>query len=148
MRWFANLSQRERTLVGVMALLAVGVGFYRFVWQPVDTARIAAKAEIAALEQITAEVREAGPSLRNEPEPVRRNPATVVTETAAAFDLPIRRLEPENGVTRVVFSEVGFDALIGWLGSLETDHALRVTAIEMDRRPEPGVVIARITLEN
>lgn len=71
----------------------------------------------------------------------------IVTESSAAFQLTIRRLEPEGNRIRVSLEDATFDALVLWLESLWGDHGLRVNEIEVSRRPAPGIVNATLTLE-
>ena len=71
----------------------------------------------------------------------------VVTATAPEFELAIRRIEPEGAGARVVIEDASFAQVLRWIAALEQEHGLRLAAIEMDRRPEPGTVSARLTLE-
>ena len=71
----------------------------------------------------------------------------VITDTAAVFQLVIRRLEAEGTGARVVLEEATFQQVILWLEALERDHRLRVRDLEMTRRPAPGVVSVTLALE-
>ena len=72
-----------------------------------------------------------------------------MTETAPEFDLAIRRIEPEGAGAgaQLVLDDADFASVLLWIEALEQDHRLRLTAVEMDRRPEPGVVAARMSFE-
>ena len=48
---------------------------------------------------------------------------------------------------RVVLEDAPFDAVILWLDAVQRDQGLRVSEIEITRRPAPGVVNAVLALE-
>lgn len=145
--WWARRSSRERLLLGLLVgALAVYVGIVA-ITQPLLKARRAALDEIARHETALAQLETApeGGAARvaidNRPVPA------VVTDTAPGFDLAIRRIEPEGGGARVVVEDASFAQVLSWIAALEREHGLRLAAVEMDRRPEPGTVSARLTLE-
>ena len=51
-------------------------------------------------------------------------------------------------VVRVSLDDAPYDAVINWVAAMETDAAIALVAIELDRRTAPGIVAARLTLEN
>ena len=146
--WWARRSPRERWLLVGLAAVAALYGVIVGVAQPLLAGRAAALAAIAehdralaALAALPAEA-ETAPS-RSAALPV----AGVLTQTAPDFDLAIRRIEPEGAGARLVLDDAEFAGVLLWIEELERDHGLRLTAIEMDRRPEPGVVSAQMSFE-
>lgn len=148
-QWYGGRDRRERLLI----LIGGGVVIFYLaivvLWQPMSAMRADALADIAKYEAIGARVAAAGPTLAlgagNAPNmPV----AAVITDSASAVGLVIRRIEPEGERTRIELEDADFSVLIDWLALLEKDHSLRVATIELDRRPSPGVVSARISVEN
>lgn len=143
---FNRLSARERVLILAMALLGALAAGYVYFWEPMVRDRARLVADIDRADRLTARLAPWRgsdlPAL-----PVAAETLTVVVaETARDRGLFIRRLEPEEGRARVSLENAGFEALIGWLAELRTDHAVRIAAIEIERRPEPGMVAARMTL--
>ena len=147
--WIAQRTARERVLLGVgflFALLWFGIAV---VWQPLRLHRAHLEATIArydgglaALQNPAFSVADPqAPAADNRPVPV------IVTDTAAVFQLVIRRLEPEDTGARVVLEEATFEQVILWLEALERDHGLRVRDLEMARRPAPGIVSVSLGLE-
>lgn len=147
--WIAQRTDRERVLLGVgflFALLWFGIAV---VWQPLRLHRAHLEATIArydgglaALQNPAFSVADPqAPAADNRPVPV------IVTDTAAVFQLVIRRLEPEDTGARVVLEEATFEQVILWLEALERDHGLRVRDLEMARRPAPGIVSVSLGLE-
>lgn len=140
-------SPRERLMLGGLGIaaalyLAVTAGA-----QPLLAARSEARAAIAASDAVLARLA-ALPEGDAALIPATLRPAVaIVTETAPDFDLAIRRIEPEGAGARLVIEDADFAAVLLWIEALERDHGLRLVALEMDRRPEPGVVSARLTLE-
>lgn len=146
----SQLSPRERNLILLALLVAVIGGGYRFVWLPTEAGRQSARQEIAAYRQLTAAIDafDRGAQPVAAPAAVSDVPmATRVTASAQEAAMPIRRLEPEGARLRVTLEEVAFVDVIDWLARLEADYDMRLAAVELDRRPLPGIVSARITLE-
>ena len=146
--WWVRRSLRERWLLAGLAGAAAAYVAIAVVAQPLLAARAAALAAIAehdrALAQLAALPAEGAPApVRSAALPV----AGVLTETAPEFDLAIRRIEPEGAGARLVLDDADFAGVLLWIEELERDHRLRLTAIEMDRRPEPGVVSAQMSFE-
>lgn len=144
--WWGRRSIRERMLLGVVVSLVGGHLLYAGALRPVFAARAEALAAIARDEAALARLAtlpegDAAPSVAPAAEP-----AAAITESAPGYDLTIRRLEAQGDQTRVEIEDAGFRELILWIEELDRDQALRVIAIEIDRRPEPGVVGARLTL--
>lgn len=145
---FDALTPRERALVAAGAALLIGALVWTEAWRPLETARAEARAEIARLDEAMARARALGDDVAVVETGPSTPAPTVLAATAPAMGLSIQRIEPEGARTRVVLDKAPFDALMRWFEALETEHALRVTALELDRLPEPGYVAARATLEN
>lgn len=145
-RWMAARTAREQATIAAAAVVAAVAAGYSQLWMPLADARSAALADIARHERAIAHVLAAGPDLPRGPAGPALPAATVVATSAPAFGLAIQRVEPEGESTRVVLDSANFEDLLRWLVELEAKHALRVLAVELERRPEPGVVSARVTL--
>jgi type II secretory pathway component PulM len=145
--WFDERTARERVLLLAMAVLALVWLLYAGIWQPLQAREAALLAQIDRHERAVAMLR-AAPVVQTQTAATDTRPVPmIVTDTAAAFSLTIRRLEPEGDGARVILDEVAFEAVVFWLDRLEQNHGLRVTTIEMTRRPAPGVVTATLTLQ-
>ncbi len=148
MKSFAALSSREKILIlAVLPLVALFAG-YRFVWLPVQAARVGARADIAAYRVVidTAALAQRGDAPA--PRAINDTPiATRITRSAEAAGLPVRRIEPDGQGSRVTLDDTPFATVLTWLSDLEQVDGVTVSAIEIDRRPEPGIVSARLLLE-
>ena len=124
------------------------LGVWSLVLNPMLGARSAHLARLADLDRISA-------LLDSLPQTLTTGPATDlpplrqrVTQSAAAAALEIRRLDPQGNALSVSLGDVGFSALAGWLDILTTAQAVQITGAEIARRPEPGIVSARLVLES
>ncbi len=146
---FARLSDRERwlTLCGVPVIVLVVL--YQFVWLPVNAGRAALTADIASYRLIAANAAAANarPETASTPATDRAPMATRITQSADAAGLLLSRLEPDGDQILVTIDDADFAGMMIWIADLEMDQAIRVAAAEIDRRTEPGIVSARITLE-
>ena len=145
--WRAR-SSRERWLllglagIGIAALLIAGL------IRPLFASRAAALEAIGRHESALAQLAALPEGMTAPSAAAATRPVTaIVTETAPEFGLVIRRIEPEGAGARLLIEDAGFPEVLAWIEALERDRGLRVTAVEMDRRPEPGVVSAQLTLE-
>ncbi|NUB42763.1 type II secretion system protein M [Fertoebacter nigrum] len=144
--WLALRTPRERLLLGAMLALGLVWLVHAALWQPL-AARQAALADRIQRHDRALVLLQSQPA-RAASAPADTRPLNViVTETAAAFGLVIRRLEPEGESLRLVLDEAPFDAVILWLEAVERDHGLTLAALDLQRRPAPGVVNASLTLE-
>lgn len=143
----ADRTRRERLLLGTMAAVAALALVYLAVWQPLQQARSGFQAAIARQDALTARIAALGTDTA--PAPVvgdPRPPAVIVSESAAAASLAIRRLEPAEDRVRVVLEDADFGAVLAWIDTLDRDTGLQVAEIDITRRPEPGVVSTTLML--
>lgn len=147
-QWLAKRSQRELVLVAIGTFFVIAGLFWNLTWGPLEDVRRSTRAELTRYNSLLARAQLSAPqNLLGTVAVQSLPPARAITESANTFGLGIRRLEPEGGATRVVLDDADFANVTRWLAALEQDHALRVTAIEMERRPAPGIVTARILLQ-
>ena len=147
--WFLQRSPRERLLLGLLGICALLWLAVAVIWQPLRQHRAALENKIAlydagltALQSPAFDARGgAAVIVDNRPVPV------ILTESAAVFQLAIRRLESEGAGARVVLEDASFEQVILWLETLRREHGLNVTAMEMARKPAPGVVSTSFALE-
>lgn len=144
--WLAERSPRERYLLLGAAVLAMIWLSFTVVWQPLVAHEAALTDRIMRYERSLAVLNvspQASTAVTSDPRPV----PVILAGTAAEFGLTIRRLEPEGSGARLVLEEASFNDVILWLERMEQDHGLRLTDLEMTRRPAPGVVTATLALQ-
>ena len=147
--WLLERTPRERVLLGAALACCVLWLAVTAVWQPLRQQRAGLHASIARYDAGVAALQNPAflatdaqtPPGDSRPVPV------ILTESAAIFQLVIRRLEAEGTGARVVLEEATFEQIILWLDTLQRDHALRVRDLEMTRRPAPGMVSTTLALE-
>lgn len=150
MNIFDRLSRRERILLLIALPLVILFAGYRFGWVPLTETRMAARAEIQGYKTLI----EAAANQGNQPAQVDTVAvvtaplATRITDSADLAGVLVRRLEPEGAIVRVSLDDAPYDAVLRWIAAMESDEAIALVAIEMDRRTAPGIVAARLTLEN
>ena len=148
MQMLQTLTQRERTLVSLALAGVILAATFQFIWLPVQAKRAALSTEIAGYTQVMDRIAAMGPDTPILQPATGAIPplSTRVTQSADVAGLVLRRLEPEGDMLRVTVDDVAFANVILWLSDLETTHAVIVAGIEVDRRPAPGIVSARLLL--
>ena len=151
MRALEKLTSREKLLVlGALPLIAL-FALYQFGWVPLSQAREAARAEIASYRILAEAAAQQGemPIAARAPDTAARAPlANRITQSAASAGVLVRRLEPEGALVRVTLDNAPFDTVIAWIAAMESRDGIAWRAAELDRRTAPGIVAARLTLEN
>jgi len=145
-RWWHDRTTRERWLIGLLLAVAAVVVVERLVWHPLVLAKQNALIDLARYDRIAAQLRAAGPDVARIAAARNGTLSTVVTERAGRAGLTIARIEPQGVNVAVSFDGVGFDALIDWLAALDRDAGISIVDLKVDRRPDPGVVTAQVTL--
>ncbi|QFT58111.1 Type II secretion system protein M [Sulfitobacter sp. THAF37] len=144
---FEKLSAREQVLILTVLPLALVVATWHFAWKPLSATRDRLTNDIATY-QLVADTAAMTVAVPDRPPSTDQTPiATRITDAAADAGLPLRRLEPEGNGMRISVDDVPFATVLLWLADLEATHGVIVTATEFNRRPEPGIVSARMLLE-
>ena len=152
-RWTA-LTDRERRIVTLGGIALGLILVYLVLWAPVAKARHAREVALkeshtlaVQLEKLATEVqRHRGGS---SPVATHQSLLALVDQTRKASSLtkPPSRLEPEGDTTvRIWMEDVPFDALVRWLGDLQTRYGVRVDTADIERTSGSGLVSARLTL--
>ena len=149
--WLANLSSRERQLVYGAAGLAGVLLLYLVLVLPFQSAnhRVAAR-----LEKKTADLaylRQAAPRLAaaNGGAAVDSSESIVVlvdrTAREAGLGGALRDQSPNGQGVRLRIEGASFDAMVAWLGTLQSQYGVAIEAAMVDG-VSPGIVNASLTL--
>jgi general secretion pathway protein M len=143
MTLWTDRSPRERVMLAGLGLLMLVWLAIAGVWQPLLAHRAALSAQIARYDHAVQML--ASPAPAATPADPRAVPV-IITESAATFQLAIRRLQPTGSQVQIVLEDAPFDAVLLWVEALERDHALTLQSLELIRRPAPGVVSTTMTV--
>lgn len=143
--WWGGLSTRERWLVGTLGGLLAALILVFGIVKPLQAARAEALADIRTYETLTARVRAAGvlvapaqrPQLRAEP------PAQAVEAIAREAGLTATVAPGGAGLTAQV-AQAPYEAVIGWIATVERSTPLRVRRVELVKGGAPGRVNASV----
>ena len=73
---------------------------------------------------------------------------TIVTSTAPAMGITVKRFEPESeDKLRVWLAKVSFDKTMRWLHQIESRHGIRIVNVSIDAERETGLVTAKLVLQ-
>lgn len=122
--WFHALSQREKILIGVMAVLvALVVGYYAILSPFIGAYETAEQRYSEAMEseaRIAAKVDALTAPADKAVKPVAGPLDVFISQNAGEAGFAVGRLEPQtNGTVRLAIDSAKPTALFGWLASLE-----------------------------
>ena len=148
---FAGAIVLGAVVVLVVALFAAA-SLLHLALHPILAARESAEARLQKKEALVAEIKANAETLKAELAAAPSGPAipaaTALTQEAATRGISLQRLDREGGRLRVGVDSVRHADLIAWLDSLERVHGLRVVGADIERRPAPGMVSARLSFED
>jgi len=140
--WWIIRSTREQVLLGGLAVVAIFTLFLLVVIVPLRAIRQADYDNLHTIALLDARLRAGGTSVGNAVTMRHGTPSAILTDSAAAARLPIERIEPEGGNTRVVLGDASFEQVVRWIASVEATSRLRVEQAQIDRKGGPGIVRA------
>lgn len=155
--WFFSLAPRERVMVATAAVFTMAALFYVAVWQPLHQGadeletRIASQRELATrVTTLGAEAEKLRSSSRDSVQATDDSLLSVIDRSSrdADMDGAVKRIQPEGDDQAAVTVEgAGFNAMIRWLRELQQTYGVTVSALNVTRGEDDGVIQARMTLE-
>lgn len=156
--WWAGLAPRERIILITGMLVLAVLLVWLAVIEPLAEGRANLRTEVAALsadrdwmQQVAPEVRRRAVSQGGTGAGAAGNGSVLtlveVSANAAGMRSAMTRVQPEGQGARLWFDSVSFDALVSWLGDLETRQNLNISQLAVDAGAEPGLVSARVLVE-
>ncbi|MEJ1340410.1 MAG: type II secretion system protein M [Candidatus Sedimenticola sp. (ex Thyasira tokunagai)] len=157
MAWWASLAPRERLFLGWGAFIALMLGLYMGVAQPleaeisqVETRLQASQKELSKLNEITAEYEKLGKSKKKIKAKNEGSLLAIIDKSSAQFALKqsIKRITPEGKAkVRIQLQDARFDKLIGWLNNLAKDRGIHTQTINLRKEEAPGRVAVTVVLK-
>jgi len=158
--WWNKLSERERQILAIGAVVVVLLIGWAFVWHPLARARVQMQARVAQQSSDLAWMRQSAAELtalraKGARGKVDRQGKSLfaladVTARGAGLGAALKRVEPAGTgpkSVRVSFEGANFDALSGWLDALSRDFGVQAVDLSADRVEGVGLVNARVVLE-
>jgi general secretion pathway protein M len=142
--WTAR-TRREQLLLAGLALILSVYFMFAVIWQPLQRHRATLTDDIARYARAATALSAIPAGSVAQPGLAADTPLPgIITDTAATFQLTIRRLQPAEGAADITLEDAPFDAVLLWIDALERDYGLQIITLTMTRRPEPGLVAATL----
>lgn len=136
-----------RMLLGGIVVAAVAYLVLEVAVRPLLVARTEALASIARSELVRSRLADPpSASVRQGGGTEDATVSAVVTRTAGARGLTIRRIEPAGTEARLLIENADFNEIVKWIAELEMKQGLRVVAVDVNRTTDPGIVNAALTV--
>ncbi|HWX80877.1 MAG TPA: type II secretion system protein M [Steroidobacteraceae bacterium] len=149
--WFVGLTQRERRVVAIGAVVLMLIVLVGGILLPLQSAvssavRINAvkREDLAWMRVNSPEVRAAGFAL---PADTGEAPVVLVDRVGreAGLAAALRGTQPNTTGVRVQLEAAPFDVMIVWLDTLDTRYGYALESITVDRGTAPGMVNASVS---
>lgn len=149
--WFLSREPRERLVLAVGGALAVVIIGWQFAWAPLAGSVERLDAAVAAQTRLLVDAQNAAAiTPRDASRPRTDESLFVVAERTArthgvADALTRTTQDGATGLT-VNFRAAPFDALIGWLVTLDAEHGVAVESAQFNATQQPGLVNGQVLL--
>lgn len=149
--WYSGLQAREQRFVLIggiaLALIVLIVGILmplQSAVSGVESSNETKRQDLAWMRVNSQEIRSSVGRFQVDP---NEPPVVIVDRTARAAGLgdSLRGTQPSGNGVRVQIESGSFDALVGWLATLDQNYGLAVESITVDRTPKPGLINASIS---
>lgn len=127
--WWSERSPREQMMLGGLAVVAVVALLLVAVVRPLESARAKAAADIRTYEMIEMRLRQGGVAVAARSGP----PSQQISQSAAAANIQVQRIEPQGARTNVVLADAPFSAVLHFVADLEKNSSLRVSEARIER---------------
>lgn len=150
--WFLSREPRERLLLAVGAAAAAVIIGWGFVWLPLSAGVEQLDSRVEARSRLLVEAQSAAaiiPDTASRPR-AQQSLLVLVDGTArnhgVAQALTRRQPNEAGNEIDVTVQAAPFDALVGWLATLESEHVVSVASATIRATQEPGVVSGQVVL--
>lgn len=154
-RRYDSLADNERLLVNVVGILILLGLIYLLLVAPAQRSVSDSQMRLAGQQNLLTWMKEneslarqaatGGGSVTKTDQPLQ----TIVTSTAGPLGVAVKRYENESdNKLRVSLENVSFDKMVRWLDQLENRYGLSIVNISVDAEKEPGLVTAKLVLQN
>ncbi len=154
-RRYESLADNERRIVVGVAILILLALIYLLLVAPAQNAAKESQLKLAGQQNLLTWMKEnesvarqaagGGGSATKSDQPLQ----TIVTSTAGPLGVAVKRYENESeNKLRVWLEKVPFDKMVRWLDQLEKKYGLVIVNISVDAEKEPGLVTAKLVLQN
>lgn len=153
-RRYDSMADSERLVVNGIGVLIVLVLLFLILILPgqraVDKAQTSLTAKQNLLswmqdnEQLARMAAQGGSRSSRSDQPLQ----SIVTSTAPALGITVKRIEPESDdKLRVWLEKVSFDKTVRWLHQIETRYGVRIVNASIDAERAEGLVTAKLVLQ-
>ncbi|MBL4795628.1 MAG: type II secretion system protein M [Pseudomonadales bacterium] len=150
---YYSLSVRDRGALLALTIFLLCVMFFYFVWSPIQDgadeafSRYQSNTELMAWMKANESVAKKASSSSNSANRGGKSILSLVNTTAGRNGIALKRFEPkgEDGL-RIWLESVPFDAMLKWLGTMNSSYGIEVSNITVETQDEIGLVNATIIL--
>lgn len=141
--WNARTDREQTLLLGMAGLFLIYI-MYALIWMPLNARKTELISRIGTAERLALQLGRIEASASQAPLDTRPAPE-IVTETATAAGLSIKRLDAAGDRVQITLGEAEFDKVVAWLDDL-TLSGLTLSQVDIARRVQLGVVATTVTV--
>lgn len=147
--WWLQLSARERSLVSLMLLSGVIILFIFGIWQPMRSELQKSEQQVNRQSELLAWVK----SRANQIESLRQSTGVgtvtrqplnqAIATSSKEFSVSLIRIQPRGEELQVWVAALPFNRLLDWINYLSRQQGIQVTALDIERTEQNGMVEVR-----
>lgn len=145
---FNQLTEREKWLVSVSAVVVIIAALYWLIWAPLNNALKASRDAVQSQRADLAWVQKNA----NRAIQLRSGSSTAVTfsgslpqsvnQTASRLNIAISRMQPQGDELKVWVDQAPFNDVVSWLNSME-NLGIKIINVDLTEADAPGLVKVR-----
>lgn len=147
--WWTQLSSREQRLLTVVLLSGLMISVIFGMVKPMHDSQVLAQQKRVNESQLLEWVK----SKANQIESLRRSSGAagvsrqplnqVIATSSQEFNISLIRIQPRGEELQVWIAPLAFDRLLDWMNYLSSQQGISVTALDIERGEQNGVVEVR-----
>lgn len=158
MKWWENLSNNEKIMVGVGGIIISIILFYLFIWSPFTAAVSSSQVEYQHNQQLLAWMQKNISQLQalqlGQSKTLKKvNSSLLALLENSVKNSPTANAKPtltqaNKNEVKIDFNEVSFSNFILWLQKLTSEYAVQVTKVTLAATQKPGIVKVNLILRS
>lgn len=146
--YWQQLEEKDKKLVGILAVTLTIAVVYWFVWQPLQDKIANTQRQINVQQNTLADVKVIGQKIialqGGKSKPATKGDINqLVNRSAKRHGIKISRMQAKNTSLQLWVDEVTFNSFLAWIEELEFQHGIKVENVDISVGKDSGMIKVR-----